>query len=88
MNSPRAEAPSFRDRAASPWLYYYLLNGFATPGGSRADETQSRRQERRASAEVVRAYRSRRLKQAVLGALFEEYDRADRRPMSPDTHYV
>lgn len=87
MTAPRAEGSGFRHRAAGPWLYYYLLNGFETPGGSRADVTENR-QEDLAGADVVRAYRSRRLKQAVLGALFEEYDRADRRPMAADTRYV
>ena len=87
MTAPRVESRNFRDRSTGPWLYHYLLNGFATPGGSRAVAAGSR-QERPADAEVVRAFRPRRLKHAVLGALFEEYDRADRRNMSAGTRFV
>ena len=57
------------------WIYYYLVNGFASPADAMPPD-------------MVKTFRQERLKDMVLGTAFEDYDGKCRRGMAPASPYV
>ncbi len=57
------------------WIYYYLVNGFASPADSM-------------SPDMVKTFRQERLKHMVLSTVFEDYNGSCRRGMAVASPYV